>query len=116
MNLELQNIANWFLANKLAVNVSKTKYIIFHAKSKKIDMTNLQIVFNSNEPNELQNPEKIIPLERISNEQPVKYYKLLGVLLDEYLSFDFYIMQLCNKLSKSIYFLRKVKNLYLLVI
>jgi hypothetical protein len=28
-NLELQKIGTWFRANKMAVNVSKTKYIIF---------------------------------------------------------------------------------------
>ena len=31
---ELQKIANWFSANKLAVNVNKCKYIIFHNKGK----------------------------------------------------------------------------------
>ena len=29
VNIEIQKLANWFRANKMAVNVSKTKYIIF---------------------------------------------------------------------------------------
>jgi hypothetical protein len=29
VNSELQNVANWFFSNKMAVNTSKTKYIIF---------------------------------------------------------------------------------------
>ena len=31
---EIQKIANWFRANKMAVNISKTKYIIFHGRGK----------------------------------------------------------------------------------
>ena len=36
VNTELNKIAIWFRANKLAVNVSKTKYIIFRGRGKKI--------------------------------------------------------------------------------
>jgi hypothetical protein len=35
-NTELQKIGAWFRANKMAVNVSKTKYIIFKNKGKKL--------------------------------------------------------------------------------
>ena len=35
-NEELQKIANWFSANKLAVNVGKCKFIFFHNKGKKL--------------------------------------------------------------------------------
>ncbi len=33
VNREIKKIAGWFIANKMAVNVSKTKFIIFHTKS-----------------------------------------------------------------------------------
>ena len=36
-NTELHKLANWFKSNKMAVNISKTKYIIFRTKGKKID-------------------------------------------------------------------------------
>jgi hypothetical protein len=36
-NNELQKIANWFLANKMAVNTSKTKFIIFRSQGKQIE-------------------------------------------------------------------------------
>jgi hypothetical protein len=39
VNTELAKIAHWFRANKMAVNVSKTKYIIFHTRGKHIDNT-----------------------------------------------------------------------------
>jgi hypothetical protein len=31
-NSELKKIANWFSSNKMAVNVSKTKFIVFKPK------------------------------------------------------------------------------------
>ena len=36
VNVEVNKLANWFKANKMAVNVSKTKYIIFKPKGVKI--------------------------------------------------------------------------------
>jgi hypothetical protein len=42
-NTKLKNIALWFRANKMAVNISKTKYIIFHNKGKTVfDMQQAQ--------------------------------------------------------------------------
>ena len=35
MNIEIQKLANWFRSNKMAVNISKTKFIIFRTKGKK---------------------------------------------------------------------------------
>ena len=34
-NKELKNVSNWFNANKLSLNVKKTKYSFFHKSSKK---------------------------------------------------------------------------------
>ena len=36
-NLELVRLANWFKANKLTLNIGKTKYKIFKDKSKIVD-------------------------------------------------------------------------------
>ena len=35
MNEELRKVANWFKANKLSLNISKTKYSLFHSTRKK---------------------------------------------------------------------------------
>ena len=35
VNSELKKWAQWFRSNKMAVNTSKTKFIIFHSKGKK---------------------------------------------------------------------------------
>ena len=38
VNNELVNIKDWFTANKLSLNVEKTKYLFFHKPSKKDDI------------------------------------------------------------------------------
>ena len=63
--IELQGIANWLRANRMAVNVSKTKFILFHTRGKKINEDDLKIVLNMNEIGKIEDPQLIFPLERI---------------------------------------------------
>ena len=35
VNIEIQKISQWFISNKLSLNVTKTKYSFFHKPSKK---------------------------------------------------------------------------------
>ena len=50
VNIEVNKLANWFRANKMAVNVSKTKYIIFKPRGVKINLTaNRGVVDDENE-------------------------------------------------------------------
>jgi hypothetical protein len=39
-----------------------------------------------------------------------KNFKLLGILFDEYLSFDDHITSICSKISKSLFCLNRIKN------
>jgi hypothetical protein len=103
VNLELQKIANWFCSNKMALNTSKTKFIVFRTRSKVIDPLDCHLVYNGNEIGKPVIPELIYPIERIHNEGSTSSFKLLGVLFDEYLTFDDHISHLCSKISKSLY-------------
>ena len=97
----------------MAINISKTKFIIFHGKGKKVDLNGLEVVFNNNEIGKPQNPDLITPLERIFNGHPIKSsrtFKLLGVHLDETLSFKNHIEITGNKISKSIFCINRSKN------
>jgi hypothetical protein len=87
VNLELQKIANWFRSNKMQLNATKTKYIIFRTKNKQIDPQACSVVYNSTEIGLPDEPALITPIERISFDSPEKSFKLLGVLFDEFLSF-----------------------------
>jgi hypothetical protein len=71
----------------MAVNVSKTKYIIFKPKGKTINLEqNEGVKFNNNDINGPVDNSKIFELEQIYDNSPTpqsRSYKLLGVLLDE---------------------------------
>jgi len=110
VNAELQKVANWFLANKMAVNTRKTKFIVFRTHGKKIVNEDCVLLFNSNEIGKPADNSLIFQIDRIHNAGPERSFKLLGVLFDEYLSFDEHINSLCTKLSKSLFCLRRVKN------
>ena len=76
-NTELSKAACWFQANKLTLNVSKTKYLLFRNKHMPFD----DHVFKLN-----IGEEKI---ERIGNNCREKYFKFVGVRFDEFLTRDF---------------------------
>jgi hypothetical protein len=110
VNQELQKIANWFRSNKMALNTSKTKFIVFRTHGKAINPNDCNIVYNSNELGTTDDPLFITPIDRICNENDEKSFKLLGVLFDEYLSFDHHTKYLCAQISKSLYCINRVKN------
>ncbi len=114
MNLEINKLAVWFRANKMSVNVAKTKYIIFRTRGKFIDINTEPLIYDANEPGQPEDRSLIYPLERVHDNHPDKNmttYKLLGIHLNEHLSFNHQTNVLCNKLSKSLYCINRVKNL-----
>jgi hypothetical protein len=115
VNTELNKLAIWFKANKMAVNVSKTNYIIFPTRGKPFNLNGCEIVFNSNDMNvNPPNPALVQKLERIHNKHndpKMQTFKLLGVFLDEHLTLNKHIDHVSAKLSKSLYILNRVKHL-----
>ena len=110
INVDINRMALWFKANKLVVNISKTKYIIFKTRNKKIDENLLNVVYDENEPGKPYSLDNVTSLERIHNNHNCSAYKLLGIYLDEHLSFDYHIEYLRKKLSKSLYCINLAKN------
>ena len=96
VNNELVNIKDWFTANKLSLNVEKTKYSFFHKPSKKDDIP-------------FRLPKLIINNYQIQGEESVKF---LGVLLDQHLTWKEHIKRTENKIAKNIGILYKAR-LYL---
>jgi hypothetical protein len=56
----------------MAVNVGKTKFIIFHNRGKKIDLTDKKLLFDDNEPGLPHDPNKISELERVRSDHNTK--------------------------------------------
>ena len=89
VNSELNKIFNWLCANKLSINVTKSKYIIFHSQKKNINNKVPQIIFN---------------------ETPVVNFDFLGIFLDEHMTWTSHINKIANKIAKSIGILNKLKQ------
>ena len=88
----------------MKVNTSKTKYIIFHTKGKSTETNGKVLIYDDNDNDLNPNPALITPLERIHSNHPdtnSRSYKLLGILFDENLNFNYQIAQLSNKLSRA---------------
>ena len=113
VNNEINKMAVWFRANKLAVNINKTKYMIFRMRGKQIDINNANVEYNENEPGVRFDPNLVTSLERYHDQHEntdCRAYKLLGVYLDEHLSFNKHTSHLTNKLTRSLYCIKKAKN------
>ena len=95
MNKELINIQQWFNANKLSLNATKTKYSFFHS-----------LAFQDRIP--LQLPKLEINNVRIKREQIMRF---LGVLLDENMTWKNHISSIESKVSKNLGVLYKARRL-----
>jgi hypothetical protein len=111
VNDELNKLANWFRANKMAFNISKTKYIIFHPKGLNINLQESgDIEYNDIKIRHLFVPSNVTALERVHNNILIpanRSYTLLGMYLDECLSFDDHIKHVCNKVAHILLYIRE---------
>ena len=92
-NLQLERINQWFISNKLSLNVSKTKYSFFHKPSKRDDIRLLLPKLNINN-SEIERSECL---------------RFLGVLLDGNLCWREYIKYIESKIAKNIGLLYKAR-------
>ena len=95
INKELTHINEWFNANKLSLNTSKTKYTFFH-KLRISDHIPLRL------------PTLLINNSEIKREYAIKF---LGVMLNENITWKDHIKLIENKISKNIGILYKAKFL-----
>ena len=98
-NLELNKVSTWFKANKLSLNISKTKYMIFRNEKMTKICNNFELFIDGTK------------LERVGKEFETKSFKFVGVHLDETLNWDYHINHVNSKLSSAIYAINQVKNI-----
>ena len=77
----------------------------------KTSIPDFQFYFNNNDINSSPDLTRIFPIERISKMSKVPAFKMLGIYFDENLSFDYHIKQTRNKVSKSVFYLNRAKNI-----
>ena len=97
-NIELGKAFEWFKANKLTLNVSKTKYMIFRNKKMHINDSVIDLKVDGKS------------LERIGENFESKYFKFVGMRLDEYMSWKYHLEHVCYKVSIGNNILNRTKN------
>ena len=90
VNKELKKLVTWLNVNRLALNVSKTNYVIFAAINKPIKPTTI-----------------IINRQAIEQKEYVKY---LGVLIDSRLSFKYHISATTKKMARAVGIISKLRH------
>ena len=91
MNCKLKKITEWLRSNKLSLNSGKSELVIFRSKAKK-ELDQITIKINK------------------SNLSPVSNVNYLGVVLDEFLSWDAHVNQLCKNLAQTNGILSKLRH------
>ena len=91
MKRELRHVKKWLEANKLALNVEKTNFVVFHSPAKKV--TELVILK--------------FGCKKITGASHVKF---LSVLLDETLSWRSHLVELSRKLARSVSIFYKLRH------
>ena len=115
INKELQEICNWFQANKLSVNAGKTNYMVLgthHNTRKFIDINQNINVLNESESTNSRDLEKEklnIKLDGVSLNR-VSSTKFLGVIIDENLTWKNHIDAISKTISRNTGMLTKLKH------
>ena len=90
INYELRNVSDWLKLNKLSLNVSKTKAMVFHCQQRVVSYPELYLEGR--------------PIEF------VKHFKFLGIIMDENLKFGNHIDQVGKKVSKVAGIMNRLKH------
>ncbi len=90
INSEIACINEWLKCNKLSLNISKCKYMIFHMPRKRINQLQLNI--------------ENIAIDRVSD------FNFLGLTINEHLNWKSHTDKLSNKISKTMGVLNKLKH------
>ena len=92
INNELYNIGEWLAANKLSLNASKTKYMLFHFPQRNVSNIELTLKIEDH------------PIERVSD------FNVLGTTITQTLDWSHHIDNISNNVSQIIGIINKLKK------
>ena len=92
INCEMNKIYNWFIANKLVLNLDKTCYMLFKPKNKEIYDDAIKICIGNHE------------IKKVNST------KFLGVQIDTNLTWKEHVDDICTKISRTIGVLNRLKE------
>ena len=100
---DLKLISEWLEHNRLLLNVGKSNAMIFKWKyQRKLDLLNTNL--DAHYKHEIKCKNEIVPF--------VNKFTLLGVVLDEYLTFDLHTISVCKKVNWKVSVLKKSSYLF----
>ena len=91
LNIELDKLSIWLASNKLTLNIDKSHFVIFHRARLKQNNVNISLCD--------------ISLNRVT------FTKLLGVIIDDKLSFSRHVSYIKNKFQREWELLLKLENI-----
>ena len=91
VNRELRKVRKWLEANRLALNIEKTNFVLFHSNKRKATLP----IFLK------------IGRRKIKEENCVRF---LGVLLDSTLSWKYHMSELSKKLPRKVGLFYKIRH------
>ena len=89
---KLDLVNDWLSCNKLSLNISKTKCVLFHSKHQQIQNVLLNVVMNNS------------PIEIVDD------INFLGIHINKHLDWKIHVSMCGNKISRSVYTLKCLKN------
>ncbi len=93
LNSDLQNLSLWFAANRLTLNTSKCKLMVFRSNAKLAKLCDIHLLIDN------------CPLNR------VKSFKYLGITINQTLTWSDHIETLCTKVYQRLGVIQRVKHL-----
>ena len=96
-NKNLLRAEDWFAANFLMLNSAKTKYILFSPKNSHTHDLSLKLCGAN--------------IERIGSDCKTKFFKFLGVLIDDKLDWNFHIDSIKKKMHSACFALSKTRDI-----
>ena len=90
INVELLKLWDWLGANKLSLNIAKTKYMVFHTSKRNMIYPNLKVNNNT--------------IERVTE------FNFLGVILHSHMTWNKHINHISMKIARSIGILYRLRN------
>jgi hypothetical protein len=93
INSELDKLSDWFIANRLSLNIKKTNYIMFGYKHLYTDTTNFKLCIDG------------VDMDRVNST------KFLGVIVDSKLTWKEHTSYVASKVARSVGALNRARNL-----
>ena len=92
INVELAKLSEWLRANKLALNISKTKFMVFHTSNRAVQYPNLKI--------------------NNTDIEHVFEFNFLGVMFNSQMNWNTHINYIASKISRTVGLLYRLKDIY----